>query len=119
MQMQFIPSPSYTTPNDNPMKINSPRQKAFQKALRKLAPMVPMLDAEAILARAKSTHMQTLSPVDAIWLATISHIRHQHTDYDQLRDDGYDQASAHHFVLDETNDLLAEWGATKLLSTSQ
>ena len=94
------------------MKINSPRQKALQKALRKLAPMIPMLDSEAILTHAKSTHMQTLSPIDSIWLATTSHIRHRHTDYDQLRDDGYDEASARHFVLDDTNDVLAEWGAT-------
>ncbi len=94
------------------MKINSPRQKALQKALRALAPMIPMLDSEAILTHVKSTHMKTLSPVDAVWLATISHIRHQHTDYDQLRDDGYDEASARHFVLDETNDVLIEWGAT-------
>ena len=80
--------------------------------------MVPKLDSEAILTHAKSTHMQTLSPIDAIWLATISHIRHQHTDYDQLRDDGYDEASARHFVLNETNDMLTEWGASNLLSTS-
>lgn len=85
---------------------------ALQKALRKLVPMIPMLDSEAILAHAKSAHMQTLSPVDAVWLATISHIRHQHTDYDQMRDDGYDEASARHFVLDDTNNVLTEWGAT-------
>jgi hypothetical protein len=97
------------------MKINSPRQKALQKALRKLVPMIPMLDSEAILTHAKSTHMQTLSPVDAIWLATISHIRHRCTDYDQLRDNGYDEASARHFVLDETNQILAEWAAKRLL----
>ncbi len=94
------------------MKINSPRQKALQKALRKLAPMIPMLDSEAILTHAKSPHMQTLSPVDAVWLATLSHIRHQHTDYDQLRDEGYDEDSARHFVLDESNDVLMEWGAS-------
>lgn len=94
------------------MKINSPRQKAHRKALRKLIPMVPMLDSDAILTHVKSAHMQTLSPVDAVWLATISHIRHRYTDYDQLRDDGYDEDSARHFVLDDTNDMLSQWGAT-------
>ena len=94
------------------MKINSPRQRALRDAMRELIPLVPLASFTAIFEHTKSAHMQTLSPVDAVWLATISHIRHQHTDYDQLRDDGYDKASARHFVLDDTNDVLSEWGAT-------
>jgi hypothetical protein len=51
-----------------------------------------------------------------VWLATVAHVRHTHTDYDALRDDGYDKDSARFFVLDAINAKLTEWRATRLLS---
>ena len=97
------------------IKANTARQRAVLKALRALVPMAPLADVEPIAKAIRAPHMRTLSPVDAVWLATIAHIRHRHTDYDELMDDGYDQASARHFVIDETNDVLRDWGATRLI----
>ncbi len=98
------------------MKINSPRQRAIKDAMRALVPQAPFGDFSAIFDHVKSRHMNDLSPVDAVWLTTISHIRHRHTDYDQLRDDGYDEASARHFVLAAINEVLSNWGSSRLLT---
>lgn len=91
------------------------RQKAIGKALTLLLPGVPYADAEPIRAAALAPHMKTLPPSTAVWLATVAHIRHQHTDYDALRDEGYDRESARFFALDAINEKLTEWRATRLL----
>ncbi|TIR83698.1 MAG: DUF2293 domain-containing protein, partial [Mesorhizobium sp.] len=38
-----------------------------------------------------------------------------HTDYDKLLAEGYDRDSARFFVIDETNEVLTRWRATRLL----
>ena len=70
----------------------------------------------AIFDAAKRRRLRDLAPPAAAFLATVAHVRHQHTDYDELRDEGYDHDSARHFVLDDTNDVLTGWGATRLVS---
>lgn len=59
--------------------------------------------------------MKSLPPTIAVWLATIAHVRHTHTDYDKLLAEGYDRDSARFFVIDETNEVLTRWRATRLL----
>ena len=59
--------------------------------------------------------MRTLPPGIAAWLATVAHIRHQHTDYDQLLAEGYDRDAARFFVVDAINRVLTRWRATRLL----
>ncbi|TIW17471.1 MAG: DUF2293 domain-containing protein, partial [Mesorhizobium sp.] len=54
-------------------------------------------------------------PTIAVWLATIAHVRHAHTDYEKLLAEGYDRDSARFFVIDETNAVLTRWRATRLL----
>jgi hypothetical protein len=98
------------------MQINTNRQKLIAKSLTALIPGAPYSDAEPIRAAALSPHMRSLTPPVAIWLATVAHIRHQHTDYDELRDEGYDKESARFFVLDAINAKLTEWRSTRLLS---
>ena len=51
----------------------------------------------------------------AVWLATIAHIRHVHTDYEKLLAEGYDRDSARFFVIEQTNIVLTRWRATRLL----
>ena len=34
--------------------------------------------------------MKTLPPSVAVWLATVAHVRHAHTRYDAMLEDGYD-----------------------------
>ncbi|TIL79084.1 MAG: DUF2293 domain-containing protein, partial [Mesorhizobium sp.] len=70
---------------------------------------------EKIRADAGAVHMKSLPPSIAVWLATIAHIRHMHTDYEKLLAEGYDRDSARFFVMEQTNRVLTRWRATRLL----
>ena len=91
------------------------RRRAIAKALTALLPMVPYADAEKIRRDAVAVHMKVLPPSIAVWLATIAHVRHAHTDYERLLAEGYDRDSARFFVVDEINLVLTRWRATRLL----
>ncbi|WP_420962678.1 DUF2293 domain-containing protein [Brucella sp. IR073] len=101
------------------MSTGTARQRAIGKALTALLPGVPYADSEPIRAAALAPHMKTLPPSTAVWLATVAHIRHAHTDYDALRDEGYDKDSARFFVLDAVNAKLTEWRATRWLEADE
>lgn len=98
------------------MSASTNRQKAVAKSLTLLLPAVPYSDSEPIRAAALARHMRTLPASIAVWLAAVAHIRHIYTDYDALRDDGYDKDSARFFVMDAINAKLTEWRATRLLT---
>ncbi|WP_306143246.1 DUF2293 domain-containing protein [Roseibium sp. MMSF_3412] len=89
------------------------RQKEMRKALRTLAPRIPMSDAEAILGIALAGHLRHLPPSIALWQATTSHIRHELTEYDTLLDEGYERDAARYFVVQTMNDILSGWGCTR------
>ncbi len=101
------------------MKASTSRQKAIARSLTLLLPAVPYSDSEPIRAAALAPHMKTLPPSTALWLATVAYVRHVHTDYDALRDEGYDKDSARFFVLDAINAKLTQWRATRLLSAEE
>ncbi|WP_379068485.1 DUF2293 domain-containing protein [Mesorhizobium sp. UC22_110] len=96
--------------------MNAPtaRRRAIAKALTALLPLAPYADMERIRTDAGAVHMKTLPPGIAVWLATIAHVRHQHTDYEKLLSEGYDRDSARFFVVDQTNEVLTRWRATRL-----
>lgn len=91
------------------------RQRAVAKALTALIPLAPFADTEPIRAEALAKHMKTLPPTVAVWLATVAHIRHVHTEYEALLAEGYDRDSARFFVIDRINAVLTSWRATRLL----
>ena len=91
------------------------RRRAIAKALTALLPLAPYADMEKIRTEAGARHLKTLPPTIAVWLATIAHVRHQHTDYDQLLAEGYERDAARFFVIDRTNEVLTSWRATRLL----
>ncbi|MBN9234788.1 MULTISPECIES: DUF2293 domain-containing protein [Phyllobacteriaceae] len=91
------------------------RRRAIAKALTALLPLAPYADMERIRTDAGAVHMKTLPPGIAVWLATIAHVRHQHTDYEKLLAEGYDRDSARFFVVGQTNEVLTRWRATRLL----
>lgn len=91
------------------------RRRAIAKALTVLLPMAPYADMEKIRAEAGAVHMKTLPPSIAVWLATVAHIRHAHTDYETLLAEGYDRDAARFFVIGAINDVLTRWRATRLL----
>ncbi|EFO31092.1 conserved hypothetical protein [Roseibium sp. TrichSKD4] len=95
------------------------RQKEARKALRTLIPRVPFSDAEAVLEKALSGHLRHLPPSIAVWQATTSYIRHEHTDYDSLLDEGYDRDAARFFVIDAMNDVLESWGSGQRLDADE
>lgn len=91
------------------------RQQAMIMALRALAPQIPFADAADVLARAGKGSMKELTPHVSLWLALTSHVRHRYTDYDQLMIEGYERDAARYFVIEQTEQQLAEWGCTKPL----
>ncbi|ATO57061.1 DUF2293 domain-containing protein [Bartonella sp. 1-1C] len=95
------------------------RKQKISKELITLIPQVPYLDSQCIYTAATRTSMKYLPPSIAVWLATIAHIRHQHTEYDNLLCEGYDRDSALFFVFDAINKTLIEWGANRLLKREE
>lgn len=89
------------------------------KLLREMLPSVTLADFQAILAITERGHLRHLPPSIIAWQAITTHIRHNHTDYDALLDDGYDSESARHFVLNEINEKLEAWGCPKRVSTEE
>ena len=93
------------------------RREAVVQALARLAPRLPAFEAEAALDRALTSRgLRGAAPETAAWLALVAYARHAFTDYDALLDEGYDRDSARHFVLDDLNAILAEWGARRRVS---
>ena len=95
------------------------RRREIEKALTALIPMAPYIDAEKIRTDAGAVHLKTLPVSTAIWLTTVAHIRHEHTDYDHLLADGYDRDSARFFVIERINEVLTRWRATRLLEADE
>ncbi|MGF3026199.1 DUF2293 domain-containing protein [Methylobacterium aquaticum] len=96
------------------------RREAVAAALARLAPRVPDFEAEAIVDRAlASTGLRGAAPETAAWLGMVAYARHVFTDYDSLLEEGYDQDSARHFVLDDLNAVLAEWGVRRQIGEDE
>lgn len=91
------------------------RQKAVARALTLLLPAASYSDTEPIRAAALESRFRSLPASVAVWLATVAHVRHVHTEYDALLADGYDRDAARFFVVDTINDVLTRWRATRLL----
>jgi len=91
------------------------RQRAIAKALTALLPLAPYSDTERIRADASKPHLKALPPSLAVWLATVAHVRHAHSEYERLLGEGYDRDSARFFVVDQINEVLTRWRATRLL----
>ncbi len=97
------------------MKPSTHRQRDIAKALTALLPMAPYADIEKIREMASARDMRQLPASIAVWLATITYVRHEHSSYDALLAEGYDRDSARFFVVDEINETLTRWRATRLL----
>jgi hypothetical protein len=97
------------------MNASTGRRRAIGKALTALLPLAPYADMERIREDASSRHLKTLPPTIAVWLATVAHVRHVHTDYEKLLAEGYDRDAARFFVVNDINAWLTKWRATRLL----
>jgi hypothetical protein len=109
---------SKTSQAEQKMALSTKRHKDIVKALTLLIPGAPFLDAEQIRETAARRKYKLLPASTSVWLATVAHIRHVHTDYDALLEEGYDKDAARHFSLDSINGKLSEWRASRLLDPS-
>lgn len=75
-----------------------------------------LADFEPVLARALDRKLRYLPPSIAIWQALGAHVRHVHTEYDALLEEGYERDAARHFVIDEMNEVLAYWGCSRRIA---
>lgn len=94
------------------------RQQAIREALRALIPQAPMADFAPIVESALGAHLRTLPPGIAAWLAVTAHVRHAHTDYDDLLAEGYDRDAARFFVRDRMQEVLTGWGCRRTIDDS-
>ena len=85
----------------------------IEKRFWALCPIAPLDDAEAILSRLQTRKKGNLPTAISLWLTVVAHIRHRHTDYDALLQEGYEQDAARHFTLEATNGVLKRWGCTR------
>ncbi len=92
------------------------KKREIKRHLRELVPIVSMEDFLAIEEIANAGHLRHLPPSIAAWQAITTRVRHTHTDYDNLLAEGYDAESARHFVLDDMNEILLEWGCQRQIS---
>lgn len=97
------------------MTASTARQRAVGKALAVLVPYAPLADTQKIREGANARNLRDLPPSVAVWLATVAHVRHVHTEYDALLEEGYDRDAARFFVVDAINRVLTSWRATRLL----
>lgn len=95
------------------------RQRALDGALKTLVPGAPLSDMEPIRKAASARRLRSLPPTVAAWLAIVAHIRHRHTDYDALMDEGYDREAARHFTVEKINHVLTGWRAKRLLNAGE
>ena len=89
------------------------KSKEVKRRLRELIPKATMEDFLAIEKIADKGHLRHLPPSIRAWQAITTQIRHVHTDYNAMLEEGYDQDSARHFVLDDINAKLLEWGCSE------
>jgi hypothetical protein len=99
--------------------MSTQRQRAIAKALTALLPLAPYADMERIRADASARHLRSLPATVAVWLATVAHVRHSHTDYEALLEDDYDRDSARFFVADQINAVLTRWRSTRMLEPDE
>ena len=94
-------------------------QTQMSKSLKELVPLAPLADVLVIKEIAHRRHLRHLPAPIGAWLAVTTHIRHNHTDYDALLDEGYDSDSARHFVLDDMNAVLRSWQSSRLIDPDE
>jgi hypothetical protein len=92
------------------------RRAVIEAALRHLAPSIPPHEFGAVVDHAlDSDGLKTAAPEAAAWLSLTAYVRHVFTEYDALLEQGYDRASARHFVADEMQTVLKRWGVRRSL----
>src|SRR4051812_33528644 len=95
-----------------------PRRADIESALRRLAPKIPEHEFGAVVDHAlDSRGLSGAAPEEAAWLSLVAYVRHTFTDYDELRDQDYDEDSARFFVARQIETVLQQWGVRRPLTS--
>jgi hypothetical protein len=90
----------------------------IEAALRRLAPRIPNHEFASVVDHAvDSPGLSHAYPEAAAWLSLVAYVRHIFTDYDDLRNQGYDEGSARFFVAEAMEAVLNEWGVRRRLTS--
>ena len=93
------------------------RPQAIEAALRRLAPLIPDHEAQAVVDQGlASPGLRGAAPEPPACLSPVASARHTFTDYDGLLAEGYDRDSARQFVLDDLDAVLKGWGVRRRLA---
>jgi hypothetical protein len=94
------------------------RRADIELALRRVAPDIPEHEFGAVVDHAlDSRGLSGAIPEEAAWLSLVAYVRHVFTDYDELRDQNFDEESARYFVAEEIEAVLKRWGVRRRLTS--
>lgn len=92
----------------------------FEEAIMKLFPKIPSVEIPQVLKHSLKKHSRrvgrtsTVALQDRVRLAVRAHIRHVHTDYDQLLKQGVSRLDAREQVWHRLNEVARQWGGRPL-----
>lgn len=95
------------------------RMRQVRKTLKLMIPNASLYDFQKVMTIAEGSHLRHLPSPILAWRSVTTHIRHNHTQYDALLEEGYEIESAKYFVLDLMNETLELWGATKRIEANE
>ncbi|KAG7290196.1 hypothetical protein NEMBOFW57_000194 [Staphylotrichum longicolle] len=95
-------------------------EENFEDAIVKLFPKIPKAEIPQIIKHSLKKHSRRVGRTsrvaleDRVKLAVRAHIRHVHTDYDQLLKQGASRSVAREKVWDKLNEVAKKWGGRAL-----
>ncbi|KAL2182062.1 uncharacterized protein P884DRAFT_282179 [Thermothelomyces heterothallicus CBS 202.75] len=95
-------------------------RESFEKALLDLFPKIPKEDLSQILDHSLKKHSRRVGRTgkvalqDRVKLAVRAHIRHAHTEYDQLLRQGVSRQAARERIWGKLNEVARRWGGRPL-----
>jgi len=97
-------------------KRDAAKEDTFEDAIVKLFPKIPKVEVPQIVKHSLKKHSRRVGRTnkvalqDRVKLAVRAHIRHVHTDYDQLLKQGASRAVAREKVWERINEVARQWG---------
>lgn len=95
-------------------------EETFEDAVLKVFPRIPKAEVPQIVKHALKKHSRrvgrtsTVALHDRVKLAVRAHIRHVHTDYDALLQQGVSRPVAREKIWDRLNEVARQWGGRPL-----
>jgi hypothetical protein len=98
----------------------SRRAEQITAALYRLVPQIPPFEAQEVISHAMVTpSLRHLAPEKAAWLSLVALVRHLHSDYDALLDEGYGVEAARYCVGEQINAQINQWGGQRSVTRKE